>query len=194
MRGWVLALLFVLLSVPSVHALAISYDYLDHDTLLLSPGGTYYYRLVLQNEGDDALNVTVTIESPIATLIGPAELALPGQTFSTSVYLNITLPETATPGDRIPVRFIVAPASTEGDGGQVPFSVRYDRSITVAVDPNAPTPTHVDPVPVLFDPVEEPAAPEPRPWLAAIIIAAGVLVILVAGLLTWRFSRRKPRA
>jgi len=193
MRGWWFAVIVAMsLCIPFVHGLAVSYDYLDHDTLSLQPGETYYYRLVLQNEDDTPINITVAVESPIATLIGPSALALPPKTFSATVYLNITVPMNTTANTSLPVRFIVAPAPTTTDGGQVPFSVRYDRTVTVVVDANAPVRAPMEPIPII--PVfTEPQVPKGQPGLAATLIGLGVLLIIAIVLIARRVSR-KPRS
>ncbi len=198
MRGAVVAVLVLLavaITIPLAHALAVSYEYLDGNQLELPPGATYYYKLILQNEDDDPVNVSIKVETPIAAIIGPSTAELPGRTFGTTLYLNITVPQDAAPGTELPVRYVVSQVGSASQGGQVPFAVSYDRTVTVVITPGAPAPSQPEPVPV----IETAPTAQARklgqtttpvsPWVA---FAAGAAAIIIIALL-WRVARRMTR-
>lgn len=185
MRGGLLWVVCVVLALPFAHALALSYEYHDQNIIPLPPGTTYYYRLVLQNEEDAAVTANVQVESQIATLVGPHAIELPAKNYDTYVYLNITVPPDAPEGTEFPVRFIVMPAQGAVGEGQVPFAVRYDRSLTIRTAVSAPVPVQEPPVVAA-----EPSSSRTR--VIVIAVAASIAFLLVL-LLVWRAARKLTR-
>ncbi|MBR9692475.1 hypothetical protein GOV07_00940, partial [Candidatus Woesearchaeota archaeon] len=129
--SWGLLFLALLLCMPSVTALGLSYEYLEDKTLELGPGENYFFKLIFQNDEDEDVRIQVTLNSDIAELVGDAEITIPEQTYDSFVYFDIKVPKEAASGDTFSINYEVLPLK-DGEG-QVPFSVKYSRSFRVLV-------------------------------------------------------------
>ena len=175
-----MVMIFVILS-SSVQAFGISFPYMDNDTIKLYPGQGYLFKLTVQNKDNESIIVDVTVDSPIANLIGGSQLEVPGVTYDTSVFINITLPKDAKPGDIYNVNYAVSPVG-KGEG-QIPIAVAYSRGFKVLVaeipkESIGPTSNAIIP-------------PEPGFSLPAwIVIPLIVIIALVVGILLWNKSHQ----
>lgn len=179
-NGIVLAIVFVALA-QTVSALGISYPYMENNTLALSPGENHYFKLVIQNDEDVPVTVNITLNSPIASLVGGGLVTVPSKSYDAFVYLNITVPQDAQVGDRYSIAYVVGPGPERGEG-QVPFSIRYTRSFDVLVT--------AGPVPVTESPNDTSNALGIKQGIGTAVIF-GALTGLLCGLLVvfiWRRS------
>lgn len=172
MRGGLFIILLLL--VPQVHALALSYEYLEGNILRLSPGQTYYYRLNIQNEQDAPITARVNVESPYATLIGENKLDIPAKTFDRTVYFNISIPDDIAVGQELAIPYVVEPIGGDAQG-QVPFSVRYERVIAIQITaPDSAQVTGVTPI------ASAQASLLPTGFVIAQVMRSGALTIVLA--------------
>jgi hypothetical protein len=182
MRVQVLTYLLILVIISSsVQAFGISFPYMDNDTIKLYPGQGYLFKLTIQNKDNESITVDVTVDSPIANLVGESQLEVPGVTYDTSVFINITLPKDAKPGEIYDVSYAVSPVG-KGEG-QIPIAVAYSRSFKVLVaeipkESTGPTSNAIIPPESGFS---LPA------WLVIPLI---VIIILVVGILLWNKSHQ----
>jgi len=127
----ILSILVAILLSSGAYSFGIAFEYMDNNTLFLYPGQTYMFKLVVQNTKDESERVRVSLDSSIATLVGGPELDVPGKSYDTHLFFNITIPEQAQLGDLYNINYLVSPV---GSGeGQIPVSVNYDRVFKVKV-------------------------------------------------------------
>lgn len=174
-------LLILVIISSSVQAFGISFPYMDNDTIKLYPGQGYLFKLTVQNKDNESITVDVTVDSEIANLAGESRLEVPGGTYDTSVFINITLPKNAKPGNVYDVSYTVSPVG-KGEG-QIPIAVAYSRGFKVLVteipkESTGPTSNAIIP------PESEFSLPV---WLVIPLI---VIIILVVGILLWNKSHQ----
>ena len=186
----VLVIAFMIIVSFSVYAFGISYPYMEGDTLKLYPGQSYMFKLVVQNKDKEDMSVSIRIDSAIAKLVGPSEIDVPGESYDTAAFFNITVPDNAQVGDIFNINYVVSPIG-RGEG-QIPLAVAYSRGFKVLVTEK----------PVGL---EEPTGqainvPQGNPLPLGLIIPILVFVILIIVAIVWRKSHQvserisKPRA
>lgn len=177
----VLIVFLIIFSAISVQAFGISYPYMPDNTLDLYPGQTYMFKLVVQNKDPEDITTHISIDSSIATLVGDSLLDVPGGTYDSHVFFNITVPDDAYLGDTFNINYAVSP--TERGEGQIPFAVSYDRSFKVRV---------VEKPEGLEEPEEEQPLPIPEAPLIpkGVFIVLIIIVMLVLIVFIWRKSRQ----
>lgn len=116
-----LLLIIVLFSV-SVYAFAVSMPYLEGKTMVLYPGASSDFEVILQNmvgEQDEMAQVTIEEGAEIAKITDKETVyKVPKGTKDTIVHIKIVLPNNATLGTEWTVRF-KAVSVTEKEGGMV---------------------------------------------------------------------------
>jgi len=170
-------LVTALASVPA-QAFGISYQYLPNKTLDLYPGQNYMFKLTVQNKDEDAVNVKVEINTSIATLAGGPELKVPGKTYDSHVFFNITIPEDAQVGDKYVIPYMVSQA--DRGTGQIPLAVRYNRELKIGIVEKPPEPEKTVP------PVEKEKFKLPK-W---VVIPIVIILIIIILLIIWKKSRQ----
>jgi len=174
--------LAIILSM-SVSAFGISTQYMEENTLKLYPGQNYYYRLGLQNKEEESVLVRIDLESSIATLAGGPEVHIPAKTYEgVNVYFNITVPATAQVGDTYNINYLAAPVK-EGEG-QIPLSVRYDRTFRVLVVEKPAGIEEQQPAQLPSDLQQKPGILK---WILFPII---LIIIIVVAILLWNKSHQ----
>jgi hypothetical protein len=126
-----LAIVFLIIISINAQSFGISFQYLDNDMLKLYPGQNYLFKLTIQNKDPEPINVSVKIDSAIATLVGGSNLEIPATTFDRYVMFNITVPNNAQINDSYNINYKVFPIGA-GEG-QIPITVAYDRNLKVLV-------------------------------------------------------------
>ncbi|MBW2991008.1 hypothetical protein KY348_04865 [Candidatus Woesearchaeota archaeon] len=183
-------LLLVILLSASVCAFGIGYQYMEDNTLELYPGQNYMFKLEVQNKDGPDTTVNVDVDSSIANLAGGPELRVPTGTFDRHVFINITVPEDAQPGDIYNINYLVSPVG-RGEG-QIPIGIRYDRNFKVKV---VPRPEGAE--------EEKPALITGKPgfpkwvFIPIIIIILFALVVLIwkkSDLISEKIIKKKPES
>ncbi len=115
-------LLITVLFSASVYAFAVSMPYLEGKTMILYPGATSDFEIILQNmvgEQDEMAQVTIEEGAEIAKITDKETVyKVPKGTKDTIVHIKINLPNNATLGTEWTVRF-KAVSVTEKEGGMV---------------------------------------------------------------------------
>jgi len=169
----------VLLSF-NVTSFGISYEYMENNTLRLYPGQNYMFKLVVQNKDEGDVKVNISLDSTIATLEGRPELDIPGKTYDSYVYFNISVPEAAEIGEQYNINYVVSPVN-KGEG-QVPLAVRYNRGFKVLVVEKPPIVEEQEPVII---------PEEPKPGILKWVFIPIILIILaVIVILLWNKSHQ----
>lgn len=175
-----ISVLLVILMSAGVHSFGIAFQYMDNNTIELYPGQNYMFELEIQNTEDKSEKVEVSLDSSIATLVGGPILNVPGKTYDTHVYFNITIPENAQYGDVYNINYLVAPASSDGEG-QIPIAVKYDRAFKIRVVEQEKAVEEQEPVEIPSKGFSIPT------W---IYIPGLIIVIIVVLVLVWRKSHQ----
>ncbi len=127
-----LALAIILLLIPAVQGLGIASDYLPNDELYLKPGQSVIYGVRLQNGQNETIKVAFNVEGSVAKLIKPQEYyELPGKSYNTRLYINISIPPGTAIGSKYPIVYYTYPYG--GTGSLVGINARVTRTFTVHV-------------------------------------------------------------
>jgi hypothetical protein len=180
-RTVISAVVMLLLCTAAANAFGISYQYLENNTLNLYPGQNYLFKLTIQNKDDEEINANISLQSDLATLLGGPVVYVPARTYDTFVYFNITIPEDAKINDNYSIKYVVSPV---GNGeGQVPLSVRYDRTLKITVVDRSLSAASGAAVEMPKD--MRPTSTRYIPILAIVALVAVMIILLV-----WRKSSR----
>jgi hypothetical protein len=181
-----LVIVFFITFSLNAQSFGISFQYMENDTLGLYPGQSYLFKLTVQNKDPDDMNVSVELNSAIATIVGSPELFIPGKTFDKYILFNITVPEDAQAGGAYNITYKVYPLSS--GTGQIPLSVAYDRSFRVLVveKPKQEPAEEQKPAPSTSPPV-----PEQKPGILKwIFIPILLIVVIIIAALLWNKSHQ----
>ena len=135
----VLFVLMMMLSI-SVNAFAVSMRHMEDKTLVLYPGESLDFRIVLQNmvgDQDEMAKVTIKEGHEVIRIIDKENIyKIPKGTMDTVVNMEINIPNNASLGKVWDVRFNAQLVSvSEKEGGMVQFSTAISDGFKVRIGP-----------------------------------------------------------
>ena len=133
--------ILILLAMSSVSAFGVSSSYWGGHPLYVSPGEIKEIELDLQNQdsdtGDAIASVAQTSGSEIAQLKEEGKLYdMPYGTAKTPVYIEITIPQDAEPGQTWTLTFDVVSSADQKNPGVIQFNTGMKVSFDVVVQSN----------------------------------------------------------
>jgi hypothetical protein len=147
MKRLAILVIFILLISGSVHAIGVAQEYLKDNILQMAPGTTRIFTITLQNSDNSSLNVKLSLNSKIASIIQYQEIyTIPPMFYDLYIRLNITVPADAKIGEIYPVDYFVQPLVL-ADGAMIPINLRINKHFSVLAanqsqeEQQSPTPT-----------------------------------------------------
>jgi hypothetical protein len=127
--------LVLLVSSMSVFAFGISSPHWKNNPLEMTPGSSEVVSFTLVNKiGENTLQAFVELEEDggVAELLSGETYTVRGGLNDAKVKLKISVPETASVGDRYDVSFSVS-APPEAEGGNVQIGIKYNVDFPINV-------------------------------------------------------------
>lgn len=126
-------IVFILYIQPILATIGVAQEYMEDNTLYLSPGAQRQFKITLQNSDSSEISVQVVVSSEIANIINPESYyTIPPTFYDKFVYLNISIPPTTPLNTEYTIGYSVQPL-VSSEGTMIPLSLRINKQFKVYV-------------------------------------------------------------
>ncbi len=184
--------LAILIILPVAYGFGVTTPYWNENPLVMSPGQTVEFTLLLQNmvgEEDITALAEVSSGAQFVEITDPIkEYSVPLNTRDKEIHLKVDIPQEAINGDYI--LGITVTTLPTGGAGMVQFKTAIEQKIPLKIINGAPQPEPIDLTPPVKQ--EEPAVQE-KPKSSGTLLVSLLVLIAIAVIIAILATRKKKK-